>query len=447
MARTQFALAALLLFVCAIARAHEVPADIRIVAFVKPERERLTLLMRVPLSAMNDVDVPMRGPGYLDLARAEPALRQAAQLWLTDNLDVFENGARLAKTAITEARVSLASDRSFGDYATASAHMHEPRIPESTQLFWNQQLLDVRIEYPITAAAAEYAIRPRFEKLAQRVATTVHFIPVEGTERVFELHGDPGVVALDPAWHQAFARFVREGFVHILDGVDHLLFIACLVIPFRKLKPLIVIATAFTVAHSITLACAATGLAPEGLWFPPLVETLIAVSVFYLAIENIFGSSARRRWVVAFAFGLVHGFGFAFALRESLQFAGAHLATALVAFNIGVELGQVAVLLVLVPALDFAFKRIPERIGVIVLSALIAHTAWHWMLERFAELRKFAMPALDAATLASLARWAMAALAAGLLLWIANRSISRALAPPEEDRGARSSSGAPDRPA
>ena len=134
------------------------------------------------------------------------------------------------------------------------------------------------------------------------------------------------------------------GFLHILDGTDHLLFIACLVIPFRRLRPLVVIVTAFTVAHSITLAAAALGLAPEGLWFPPLVEMLIAVSIVYMALENIVGTNAQRRWIVAFAFGLVHGFGFAFALRESLQFAGSHLATALLAFNVGVELGQLAVL-------------------------------------------------------------------------------------------------------
>jgi hypothetical protein len=305
--------------------------------------------------------------------------------------------------------------------------MREPRIAESTQLYWSQQLLDARIEYPIASAASSFAMQPRFEKLGLRVVTTIHFMPSEDVERVFEVQGDPGVIALDPSWHQAALRFVREGFLHILDGIDHLLFIACLVIPFRRLKPLIVIATAFTVAHSITLACAATGIAPDGLWFPPLVETLIAVSVFWLAIENLFGSTAQRRWIIAFAFGLVHGFGFAFALRESLQFAGAHLVTALVAFNVGVELGQVAVLLVLVPVLDWFFRRVNERLGVVVLSALIAHTAWHWMLDRGAELRKFGVPAMDAASAASAMRWAIAGLVIAMAVWIVNRKLGPVL--------------------
>src|SRR4030095_5097541 len=105
-------------------------------------------------------------------------------------------------------------------------------------------------------------------------------------------------------------------------------------------------------------------LAPDALWFPPLVETVIAASIVYMALENIVGSAMlrRNRWMIAFAFGRVHGFGFSFALRQTLQFAGSHIVTSLLAFNVGVELGQILVLIVLVPALQFAFKyAVPER--------------------------------------------------------------------------------------
>src|SRR5262245_25173544 len=105
-----------------------------------------------------------------------------------------------------------------------------------------------------------------------------------GATRAFELQGDPGLVRLDPRWHQAALRFVEAGFWHILEGIDHLLFILCLVIPFRRLVPLALIVTAFTVAHSITLLSAALGFAPVALWFPPLIETLIAVSILYMAL-------------------------------------------------------------------------------------------------------------------------------------------------------------------
>ena len=195
---------------------------------------------------------------------------------------------------------------------------------------------------------------------------------------------------LDPRWYQAALRFVALGFAHILDGIDHLLFILCLVIPFRKMRPLVAIITSFTVAHSITLIASALGFAPDGLWFPPLIEVLIALSIVYMALENIVGARLERRWLIAFGFGLVHGFGFSFALRESMQFAGRHLATSLVSFNVGVELGQLLVLALAVPALALRFKHVvAERMGTIILSAFVAHTAWHWMLDRGAQLGQY----------------------------------------------------------
>jgi hypothetical protein len=407
------------------ASAHDIPGDVRVMAFVKPEGQRLRLLVRVPLAAMREVDVPLRGPGYLDLARAEGALRTAASLWLVDNLDLEEDGTRLPHPQLVEVRVSLASNRSFSTYEEALAHLRGPRIAPDADLYWNQQLLDVMLEYPIASDRAGFAIHPRLSRLGQQVVMALRFLPPGGAERAFELPGDPGLVRLDPRWHQAALRFVELGFLHILDGLDHLLFIACLVIPFRRLRPLVAIATAFTVAHSITLLGTAFGLAPEGLWFPPLVETLIAVSILYMALENITGTSLHRRWMIAFAFGLVHGFGFAFALRESLQFAGAHLVTSLLAFNVGVEIGQIAVLLVLVPLLNLAFRRLPERLAVVVLSALVAHTAWHWMLERGATFRRYPLPALDAEALAGMLRWLMAAIVLALLVWGADRWLRR----------------------
>jgi hypothetical protein len=255
--------------------------------------------------------------------------------------------------------------------------------------------------------------------------------------RAFEFTGDPGLVRLDPRWHQTALRFIRLGFSHILDGTDHLLFLLCLVIPLRRIRPLVVVITAFTVAHSLTLIASAMNGGPDGLWFPPLVETLIAASILYMALENIVLSAGPEevrerspgtsgfswprsgRWLMAFAFGLVHGLGFSFALRASLQFAGSHLLTSLLAFNVGVELGQLAVLAVIVPALYLLFRFIvAERIGTIILSALVAHTAWHWTGERWSRLREFAWPAVDATLLATIIRGLMLLVLAGLVLWI-----------------------------
>jgi hypothetical protein len=227
-------------------------------------------------------------------------------------------------------------------------------------------------------------------------------------------------VPLEPRWHHAFLRFVKQGVGHILDGTDHLLFIMCLIIPFRRIRPIIVIVTSFTVAHSITLIASAFTLLPNALWFPPLIETLIAASIVYMAFENIVGSRWERRWVIAFGFGLVHGFGFAFALRESLQFAGSHLLTSLLAFNLGVEIGQILIILLAVPLLNFLFRKaITERMGTILFSALLAHSGWHWMSDRAAALSayQFTAPVLNAAFLASVMRWLMLLLIIAVALW------------------------------
>ena len=111
-----------------------------------------------------------------------------------------------------------------------------------------------------------------------------------------------------------------------------------------------------------------------------------------MAAENIIGAQLQRRWVVTFGLGLIHGFGFSFALSESLQFAGSHLVLALLSFNVGVELGQILVLIILIPLLDFLFRAVvKENIGSILISALVLHTSWHWFTTRLEILNEYAV--------------------------------------------------------
>ncbi len=404
------------------ARAHEIPENVHVQAFVKPEGQTLRVLLRVPLAAMRDMALPIRGPGYMIFSESDDHLRYAAELWLADYLAIYENGERLDEVRVAGFRASIPSDRSFTDYETALAHTFGPRIPDDVELLWTAALFDVLLEYPIAAESSDFSIEPGLAHLGIRTNTTLRFLQPDGPERIFQYVGDPGLVRLDPGWHHAFLTFVHLGFEHILAGLDHLLFVLCLVIPFRRLRPLIAVVTSFTVAHSITLVAAALGMAPDALWFPPLIETLVALSIVWMAFENIVGANIERRWMVAFGFGLVHGFSFASLLSESLQFAGSHLVMSLLAFNIGVELGQILVLILAIPVLELLFRRVvPEKMGVILLSALVAHTAWHWMLDRGSTLGQYQvqMPVIDAAFLAAAMRWAMVlliALGAGWLL-------------------------------
>jgi hypothetical protein len=423
------ALLTVLLLAVATPRAHEIPNEVTIYTFLKPEGQQLLFLVRAPMKALRDIDVPRRDgvyQGYIDLERASGAFHDAATQWIADFVKLYEEGRQLPYPEVLAVRPSQPSDKSFLSYEQAYAHITGPPLATNTDLIWEEGLLDVAFTFPITSDQSRFAISPGLTRLGERVNVVLRFLPPGGAERALDVHGDPGIVQLDPRWHQAALRFTRNGFDHILDGIDHLLFLLALVIPFRRLRSLVVVVTAFTMAHSVTLIASAYNLAPDALWFPPLVETLIAVSIVYMAFENIVSAargtvddrSLNRRWAVAFGFGLIHGFGFSFALRESLQFAGSHLLTSLLAFNVGVELGQLLVLIVLVPALNLMFRYVvTEKVGTILLSALVAHTGWHWATERGGDLLQFPTPALNTELLLATVRMLLVMVAASGAAW------------------------------
>ena len=412
--------------------AHDIPRDVTVQAFAKPEDHTFRLLVRVPLKAIMDIEFPRRERDYVDLERIDQSLRDASMIWLARKIELYEEDALVPEPRILSTRVSLESDRSFDSYEHALAHVTGPSLTNDTSIFWEQGILDVLFEYPIRSDRSHFAIHMAFDRLGISVVTALRFLPPGGVVRPYELEGDAGLVPLDPRWHQAVLRFVTLGFFHILDGTDHLLFLFCLVIPFRRIWTLVPIVTAFTVAHSITLIAAAYNYAPGALWFPPLIETLIATSIVYMALENIAVVTPQRRWMITFLFGLVHGFGFSFGLQHTMQFAGSHLLTSLLSFNLGVELGQLLVLVLMVPALDILFRFVvAERMGTIVLSALVAHTAWHWMIDRFGVLRQFPWPQATAADLASGIRWLMALIAVVGVAWLLSRLAARKVPSPK----------------
>lgn len=399
--------------------AHDVPDTVRVIAYIKPQGNALLVLARVPLNALRDVDVPQRAGGYIDFSKVDSALHNAAKLWLADEMVVFANGQRLSEPSIQKARISLSSARTFHQWDTALAYLDAPPLPKETLLYWNQGMLDVLMSYPISDEHAAFSIQPNLERLGGHVAISLRFINARGAERAFELQADPGVVELDPNRWQAVRTFTVLGFAHILDGIDHLLFLLCLVVPFRRFWSLVGIITAFTLAHSITLLIAAVGYAPQALWFAPLVELLIAASILYTAIENVFGTTTRRRWLMALLFGFVHGFGFSFGLQQKMQLAGEHLVSALLAFNLGVEFGQLLVLAFIVPLLNLLMRRTTiSRAVTLILSAGVGHIAWHWMVERYDLLAKFPRPTLEASDLALMLRWLIVLIVFSTMVWL-----------------------------
>ncbi|MEO6406593.1 MAG: HupE/UreJ family protein [Ferruginibacter sp.] len=181
---------------------------------------------------------------------------------------------------------------------------------------------------------------------------------------------------------EAAVVYLRLGFTHILPlGFDHILFILSLYLLSPKLKPVLLQATAFTIAHSITLGLSMYKVL---LPIPAIVEPIIAISIAYVALENIFSPELKKsRLVVVFIFGLIHGMGFASALRELGLPANAYLISVIL-FNVGVELGQVFVILSAYVLFGKWFGDKPwyrQRI-VIPLSVIIAIIALYWTVER-----------------------------------------------------------------
>ncbi|HEX7072343.1 MAG TPA: HupE/UreJ family protein [Rhodothermales bacterium] len=179
-------------------------------------------------------------------------------------------------------------------------------------------------------------------------------------------------------WWQTVREFTRLGIEHIFTGYDHLMFLLGLLLVGRGLRDLFTIVTAFTVAHSVTLALAALGIVHPTIW---VVEAAIALSIAYVGLENLVVRTFRHRWLIAGAFGLVHGFGFAAVLQE-IRPSGSISLLALFTFNAGVEIGQLAIVAFAWPFLAAVRASRYREIVVRAASLLIVACGVFWFVER-----------------------------------------------------------------
>ena len=188
--------------------------------------------------------------------------------------------------------------------------------------------------------------------------------------------------AVDQGATSAAWAFFKMGIEHILTGYDHLVFLFGLVLLRAKVKELLAVVTAFTVAHSITLAIAVLGIFSPS---PKFVEPAIALSIAYVGIENFFVKDGSKRWRITFPFGLIHGFGFAGALQE-INLPRAQVPVALVTFNLGVEAGQLFAMGLVVPMVMLIRREAEwfEPRGVRILSGAVALAGVFWFVIRIA---------------------------------------------------------------
>lgn len=391
------------------------PDSLAIHVLLKPNAQHLQMLVRVPLTALNTIDFPTQSASpALDLTRSEALLPSAARWWIADHIELYENDNRLPKPQVAVSRLSLPSDNAFASYETALAHLTSERLPTNSEVFIEQAVMDVLFDYSIGSPQSSFAIQSGLARLAGTVTTNLRFFSASGQTRAFEFSGDPGMFYLEPSWLQAAMRSVTQGFLRMITGIDHLIFLFLAALLLRGFRSLLLFTAVFAVAHSATLIAAVYNLDGEALWFPLLVETLAAAALIVLAFEIIaFGTRSdsnaqNRRYAMAVFAGLIYGFHFCYLFRPELLFTGTHRLVSTLSFNVGIELAMIAVIAPLAPVLHFLLRFSKERrVEAIVLAAFAADVAWHRFSDRASRLAqfRFQLPVLDAGLLSLVLRW------------------------------------------
>ncbi len=368
------------------------------------------LLLQVLLLPTGPAWAHKPSDSYLNLAVEDRVVSGRWDIALRDldyalNLDADGDGA-ITWGEVRQRHADIAAYASarlvlLGDGAACTLQVGTQLVDEHTDGAYSVLPLRAECPSPPTQLALHYTLfadlDPQHRGLLNLAAQGQNHTAILGPQEARQSFK----LAESNAWKQ-FVDYLREGVWHIWIGFDHILFLVSLLLPAvglwrlqerpgqpRRWQPVarfsdafwdvLRIVTAFTVAHSITLSLAVLG------WVTlpsRLVESAIAASVVLAALNNIWPLVRGRRWLVAFLFGLVHGFGFASVLADLGLPQGA-LALALLGFNIGVEAGQLAIVLVFLP-LAYALRRTGFYRRVVLWggSLLIAALATVWLLER-----------------------------------------------------------------
>jgi len=271
----------------------------------------------------------------------------------TDAIDLRIDGVQLT---------GVVKGRTFDEQSGATVVAVFARVPGSR--------LTVRSDIPFRLARGHrqlLTVRRDDDLLAERM------LDAQSSEAGIDLGSAGGA--------RSVAEFVELGVHHILTGYDHLLFLAALLLGVSRLRDVVKTVTAFTVAHSLTLALAVLGLVQLP---SQIVEPIIAASIVWVGVENLLRDSTGARWRLTFAFGLVHGFGFAGVLQElGIGRDGLGIAMPLAAFNAGVEIGQLGVAMLLWPMLRFVNARPALRLRVApACSGFVIVAGAYWLFER-----------------------------------------------------------------
>ena len=322
---------------------------------------------------------------YFDAVAFDARPRGLGQL-LADGLVLEVDGRRA--TAVVGGVRAWPADRqpSFSRLVEAERSLTSP--PLTGQFADNpvgDTVVDVELTYPLGGGIAAYALSSTLNPGLPEQNLTANLVIDNGAGgeaplifRVRGLMAEPVVVsrsALRAAW-----TFILEGVRHILEGADHILFVLCLLLGAATFASLAWRITGFTAGHSVTLALGFFGYVPSAPWFVPLVETGIALSIIYAGVDALTRGERRGMTAMTALFGLLHGLGFSFVLKEILKADAPNVWQSLLAFNIGVEAGQLMITALVWPPLWLLAKKCPRlrRLlgGLIVLPCIVIAGIW-----------------------------------------------------------------------
>jgi HupE / UreJ protein len=403
---------------------HDLPQDTLMHGFFRVQGREAHLLVRVPLDLLHGISWPTDHGEYL-IGDSQGAVNQALDA-LGHAILIWQDGERLTPTK-SSGQLAPLGDLSFANSEAAAAHIDQA-TPPGLKIAVDLGYLDAHFVYPIRAAPAIFSIQSRVaEDLQDLSKLIVQFVPGGNNwSGAITISPQSGKVALNPNRAQAALGFALVGVQALLTHPDCLLFILCLMIPVRRARDLGPLFAAFALGSLISLAGAALGFAPDSIWFGAFAASVSAVLIFFLALGNIFGAHLQRRRLWTGLFGLVLGFGFAKLLMEALQFAGGHSQIALWFFALGVDLGALLAFALALVGLALILRGARAgRIGIIVLSALVAHASWHWVVDRLGLLWQSPWPAMTMSGFYHLAQWIFAILLAAGAYILASQRIQR----------------------
>jgi hypothetical protein len=332
--------------------AHDVIVDQVVDVVVMPNGNQLIVRLHVPVTVLGDANLPRLTNRTLDVTRIADALPVVAAD-IARNLDV-QQGDEVLPDPVATARVG--ADRAS---------------------------IDVQLTYPTTNDARGFSARVNaFRSNDGPVRTNLHYVMPSGLGHSISVTGPPVRVAFDPHPTEVLQQFVARGVRALLDGGDHLLFLACLLLPVRRGRSVAALFAAGALGQTIAIALS-VGRPPVTAESLTALATIAASMVVVAALQNVV--RAHLRWVVplAFAFGVLNGFAFGHAIVSAEQFAGEHTSIGVATFATVVLLGELWLGVLAWATRTWLNERgVPERAVSILASAIIAHSAMHRVLDR-----------------------------------------------------------------